>query len=66
MEDKIEKKTVSLYISRSLIKELNHRLVNMYGNVFGHISKAFEEGLELWLERNKNNEEEGDLRNGNR
>lgn len=54
MSDKNEKKTICLIISRPLIEELNHCLVNLYGNVFGHVSKAFEEGLKLWLEKEKN------------
>lgn len=53
MEESIDKKRVNMLISRSLLKDLNHYLVDMYGNVFGHIGESFEEGLKLWLKTQK-------------
>lgn len=48
------KKNVNLTINEELLKELNHALVDKYGNVFGHVSEAFEEGIKLWLGENNN------------
>jgi len=43
------KKHINILIPGSLLKELNHFLVDQYGNVFGHISESFEKGIKLLL-----------------
>lgn len=53
MEKNTDKKRINLLISRSLLEELNHYLVDKHGNVFGHIGESFEEGLKLWLKTQK-------------
>ena len=47
------KKRINLLISRDLLEDLNHHLVDTYGNVFGHIGKSLEESLRFWLEEQK-------------
>lgn len=51
--EKIERKRVNILISTSLLKELNIVLANKHGGVFGHVGKSIEEGLELWLKKEK-------------
>jgi hypothetical protein len=51
--EKIEKKRINIFIPSSLLKELNIHLVNKYVSVWGHIGESFEEGLRMWLDKEK-------------
>lgn len=50
---KIEKKQICILISRDTLEKLNHELVNIYSNVFGHIGESVEEGILLWIDEQK-------------
>lgn len=53
--EKIEKKRVNILISSSLLKELNIYLANKHVSIWGHIGESFEEGLKMWLKKEKLN-----------
>jgi len=46
-------------MSKELFKEVNLKLVKLYGNSFGHFTKTVEAGLILWLDQQR------DLSNNN-
>jgi len=49
MPNYTDKKKICLEISKELYKDFNKAIIDKYGNVYGHISKCLEEGIELWL-----------------
>lgn len=49
-----KRKPVCLILSEKRYKELNQALAEKYGNVHGHIGKAIDEGIMLWIEKQKN------------
>ncbi|MHA1336667.1 MAG: hypothetical protein ACTSPW_13155 [Promethearchaeota archaeon] len=53
MSQNSKKKRINILISKTILEELNHFLVDQYGNVFGHISESFEKGIKLWLKKQK-------------
>jgi len=53
MKKKSEKKAINLRISKRVLKDLNHHLVDKHGNVFGHVGESIENAIILWLEDQK-------------
>lgn len=49
----LEKKKVSLDLSKDIVKEVNLVLVKIHGSTFGHFTRTVEEGLILWVEKQK-------------
>lgn len=61
MMENTDKKRVNVLISNSLLKELNLFLADKHGNVFGHIGKSFEAGLQMWLKKQKRLAKKGSI-----
>lgn len=51
IKNNMPKKQINISLSCSLFAELNHFLVDRYGNVYGHISESFEKGIRLLLNK---------------
>lgn len=47
------KKKVCLELSKEVVKKVNFELVRIYGNTFGHFTQTVEDGLILWIEKQK-------------
>lgn len=50
---KPDKKKVCLELSKEVVKKVNLELVKIYGNTFGHFTQTVEDGLILWIEKQK-------------
>ena len=50
MGKKNEKKSICISISKEILSELNHTLIDRYNNTFGHISESFEGAIKIWLQ----------------
>lgn len=60
MENKNDKKKITLEISRPLYKEVHQAILDKFGTVFGHIGEAFKEGIKLWLKKQSRNGKENE------
>jgi len=47
------KKKVCLELSKEVVKQVNLELVRIHGNTFGHFTQTVEDGLVLWIEKQK-------------
>ena len=46
-------KKVCLELSKEVVKKVNFELVRIYGNTYGHFTQTVEDGLILWIEKQK-------------
>lgn len=47
------KKKVCLELSKDIVKKVNMELVKIHGSTFGHFTQTVEDGLILWVEKQK-------------
>lgn len=49
MCENADKIKVGLQISKELYKKFNQKILEIHGNIYGHIRSSVEDALRLWL-----------------
>lgn len=61
-----DKKKICIEIDKELYKDLQRELVEKYGKTFGKIRVALQEGIKMWIKKEKTrrfNQDNNDLKN---